>query len=421
MPIQNKIMNAEEYRASECRYCGEGLSAPFLDLGLQPLANNLVKTPDEEEFKSPLALCLCGNCGLTQLSHVAPPDLMFKHYLYVSSTTETFRSHFAAYAKQVREIVKMDKGVALDIGSNDGLLVKCYGNEGFNSIGIDPAENLAEKANAEGIETINGYFDADTVRQVIERKGKADVISANNVFAHIGDIASVMGNVTSLLSDKGVFVIEFPYYKIMQDDLVFDMIYHEHVSYINVEPLNFLMKKYGMEIFDIKEVSSHGGSLRVYSSWSNGCYELTDAASRFIFKESNDKYNSMQKAEEFAKKVSNVKDKLWEFIYKAKAEGKVVAGYGAPAKASTIINYCSFGPEDIKYIVDDNPLKQNLLVPGAHIPIYSSAFLKEQTPDVLIVFAWNFAREIIKNNKALLDKGVEFIIPIPDPVIIGNE
>lgn len=409
----------DQYKANECRYCDEQLPAPFLDLGIQPLANNLVKSKDEKEFKCDLALTLCPKCNLTQLSHIAPADLMFKHYLYVSSTTQTFRDHFAAYANDLsNKCNKKENKVSVDIGSNDGLLVKCFFNEGFKAIGVDPAENLAKKANEEGIPTINKYFDESCVEEIIKDYGKADVISANNVFAHIDDIQSVVRNVKGLLSEDGIFVIEFPYYAIMQDDLVFDMIYHEHVSFINIQPLNFLMNRFGLEIFDIKEVDSHGGSLRVYSSWKDGNYSVTNKAKSFMEKEEKGGYNTEEGAKAFADKVMAIKDKLWEFINKAKGEGKTIAGYGAPAKASTIINFCNFGPNDIDFIIDDNPLKQDYLCPGTHIPIVSSDILKHKTPDYLIIFAWNFAKEIIANNGHIRDNGVKFIIPLPEPKII---
>ena len=178
------------------------------------------------------------------------------------------------------------------------------------------------------------------------------------------------------------------------------------------------MNRFGLEIFDIKEVDSHGGSLRVYSSWKGGNYSVTDKAKSFMEKEEKGGYNTEEGAKAFADKVMAIKDKLWEFINKAKAEGKTIAGYGAPAKASTIINFCNFGPNDIDFIIDDNPLKQDYLSPGTHIPIISSDILKDQTPDYLIIFAWNFAKEIIKNNGHLKDRGVQFIVPLPEPKLI---
>lgn len=413
-------MNIDQYKIKACRYCDSPIGEPFLELGVQPLANNLVK-PDstDEEFKCDLSLVLCDHCKHTQLSHIVPADLMFKHYLYVSSTTQTFRDHFAAYAKDLRDkSVLSDGGVAVDIGSNDGLLVKCYRDQGFNAVGVDPAENLAKAANEAGIPTLNKYFNESCVEEIIRDYGKADVISCNNVFAHIGDIQSVVRNVTGLLSEKGILTIEFPYYVLMHDNLVFDMIYHEHVSYMNVEPLKFLLNRFGLDIFDVQEVESHGGSLRVYASWKDGKHSITDKAQSYIDLEQEKGYNEPEQAKVFADKVLAIKDKLWEFIHKAKEEGKTVAGYGAPAKASTIINFCDFGPNDIDFIIDDNPLKQNLLSPGTHIPIVSSKVLEEKTPDYLIIFAWNFAKEIIKNNQELKDKGVQFIVPLPEPKII---
>ena len=414
--VQTPAKTSDKYAAKKCRYCNETLNKPFLNLGKQPLANNLVPPEKikDEEFKCDLALTLCSKCKLTQLSHVVPPDLMFKHYLYVSSTTKTFREHFSNYAKDLKDRIKNKVNpVAVDIGSNDGLLVQCYLNEGMEAVGVDPAENLAEAANENGIPTFNSYFNERCVELIKKEYGKADVISGNNVFAHIADIQSVMKNVRDLLSEDGIFVVEFPYYATMQEDLVFDMIYHEHLSYINIEPLEYLANCYGLAIVDIKEVGTHGGSLRVYMSWQNGKYNATDQSKKFIEYEKAHGYNNIDSAKKFAANVAKVKQDLWEFVNEAKKQGKKIAGYGAPAKASTIINYCNFGPEDIEFIIDDNPLKQGLLIPGAHIPIYSSDMLKERAPDLLIIFAWNFANEIISKNEHLRETGTTFLTPLP--------
>jgi len=411
--------NNDACLVKNCRYCNNPLDDPFLKLGDQPLANNLVKAQNEDEFTCDLNLTLCNKCGLTQLSHIAPPDLMFKHYLYVSSTTNTFREHFASYAKDLKSKVQATNTIfAVDIGSNDGLLVKCYMNEGMTAIGVDPAENLATEANKNGIPTINQYFDESCVNLIINNHGKADIISANNVFAHIPDIQSVLSNVKKLLNINGIFVIEFPYYSIMQRDLVFDMIYHEHVSYINLNPLKYFIERNGLRIFDIVEVDSHGGSLRVFISWPGSSYSVNTKVDEMLKKEKEQGANTVIAANKFKKNVVEIRKKLWSFIEKAKTEQKVIAGYGAPAKASTIINFCKFTTNEIQYIIDDNPLKQGMLIPGAHIPIKPSSYLQEEKPDLLIIFAWNFAKEIVNKNEDLRNNGVDFIIPIPDPKIL---
>lgn len=415
------MMPSDKYVRNNCRYCNSKLPQAILELGSQPLANSFLKKEEAQnpEFTCPLNITRCTNCGLVQLTHIVPADLMFSHYLYVSSTTKTFQTHFAEYARDLKEkSARKDHLFAVDIGSNDGLLVSCYMNEGMKAVGVDPAKNLAEDANKRGISTINRYFDEETVSMIKKQYGNADIISGNNVFAHIDDIQSVCRNVANLLSDTGIFVIEFPYLSIMLEDMVFDMIYHEHVSYINVTPLKYLMALHQLEIFDIKKVASHGGSLRVFIQKKGGAYKIANVVTLYLNDEEQKGYNTQQAYIDFADRVTKVRESLLEFIKVAKGEKKSIAGYGAPAKGNTIINYCNFNPEQISFIVDDNPLKQNMLAPGSKIPVVNSQYLAEHPTDYVIIFAWNFAEEIIKNNKQLKEKGVKFIIPLPKPKII---
>lgn len=412
----------EQYRKLLCRYCDSKLEAPFLDLGLSPLANSLVSEDeaDKQEFVCPLALTFCHLCGLVQLSHVVPPNLMFSNYLYVSSTTQTFQKHFAEYAKTVREIIThKSKPLAIDIGSNDGLLVSNYRAEGMEAVGIEPAKNLSDEANQAGIQTINRYFDKECVNEVIKRFGrKADVISGNNVFAHIDDVQAVCKNVSNLLSDKGIFVIEFPYLVAMCEQMLFDMIYHEHLSYISVIALSFLLKQHDFEIFDIRKVASHGGSLRVFIQKQNAGHPVSNEVNKLLADEKAKGYFSDSIYAQFARHVASVKKELVQWIDRIRAEGKSIAGYGAPAKASTLINYCGLNRSHIEFIVDDNPLKQDRLIPGAKIPIVPSTYLNQHPPHYVLIFAWNFAPEIIQKIGSLQERGVKFIIPLPRPRIV---
>lgn len=461
----------QDYRRKLCRYCDEPLPGAFLDLGTLPLANSYVPAnePEKEEFKCPLSLAWCPRCKLVQLTHTVPPDLMFSHYLYVSSTTKTFQRHFADYAKTVAEKLgkreplnlvdsstarssrrdseiksrddsrradgETDRGIvpssardgdlsspsrerplAVDIGSNDGLLVRCYRNEGMRALGVEPAKNLADEANRQGVKTLNRYFDAECVKTIRAKEGPADVISGNNVFAHIDAIQDVCKNVQALLSDRGIFVIEFPYLGKMLDELLFDMIYHEHAAYIAVTPLKYLLNRFGLDIFDIQEVSSHGGSLRVFIQKTGGPFAVEPVVGEFLKREKDKGYLTFDPYEEFARRVMRVKKDFLEVFAGLRQPGKTVAGYGAPAKASTLINFYGLTASDIAYVVDDNPLKQNYFVPGARIPIVPNARLAERAPDYLIIFAWNFAREIMAKIGSLSEKGTRFIVPLP----IGN-
>lgn len=414
-------MDYDPYRRKTCRYCDTPLGAPFLDLGLQPLANNLPRVSDGEkpEFRCPLATVKCPKCHLVQLTHSVPASLMFDEYLYVSSTTQTFRKHFAEYAEDVKSRLKQGgRALAVDIGSNDGLLVSCYEKAGLRGVGVEPAKNLAAEANRQGITTVNRYFGEETVKEVVAQYGKAAAISANNVFAHIDDIQLVVRNVRELLADDGFFVIEFAYLVTMLEKMFFDMIYHEHVCYIGVTALNNFLDRFGMEIFDIKEVDTHGGSLRVFMQKKGGPFKRAGIVDRFLSEEKQKGCLEDKVYRDFGARVTEFREKLNRMLAGIRAQGGTVSGYGAPAKATTIANFCGLTPRQIDYIVDDNPLKQGRLLPGARIPIVPSAYLKEKPTGYVLIFAWNFAREIIAKIEPLKARGVKFIVPLPEPVLV---
>lgn len=416
-PKTSVISKPDLYRKTQCRYCHSPLPGSFLDLGTMSLANSFLKNEElnQEEFVCPLRLSWCSQCWLVQLSDVVPADKMFRNYLYVSSTTETFKRHFADYAKKtkVRLINPTPNLLAVDIGSNDGLLLSCYEREGMKAVGVEPAVNLAEEANRNGITTINDYFGARTVDTILSQFGPADVMSGNNVFAHIDDIHDVCRNVFRLLKPQGIFVIEFPCLGVMLEKMLFDMIYHEHLSYIGVRALTKLLEQFGLEIFAIEEVASHGGSLRVFIQKTGAGRPVSGEVTDFLRKEAEKGYGSFKVYQGFAEKVNRVKIELLREVSTILSKGKRISGYGAPAKGNTLINFCGLGPSQIDYIVDDNPLKQNLFTPGARIPVVPSSHLFSHPTDYVILFAWNFSEEIIKKLQPLRERDVKFMIPLP--------
>ncbi len=413
----SEIAKELKYKKLVCRYCDTPLPVPFLELGSMPLANNLPRNEDLKtpEFACPLSLVFCEKCGLVQLSHVVPPELMFSHYLYVSSTTKTFQEHFADYARDVRGRIQSESPLAVDIGSNDGLLLACYQREGMRICGVDPAKNLADEANRKGLTTLNHFFNAASVEQILKDFGPASVVSGNNVFAHIDDIQSVLKNVKRLLTPDGIFVIEFPYLGTMLDEMLFDMIYHEHLSYIGITALKFVAERFGFEIFDIREVASHGGSLRVFMQKKGAARPAAEIVGRYLAQEQKQKHLVFETHQAFAGRVLRVKEEFMTLVRKLKAEGKTLSGYGAPAKASTLCNFYGLTPEHLDYVVDDNPLKQGRFIPGAHIPVVPSAHLAAHPTDYVVIFAWNFAREIIKKIGSLEDRGTRFLVPLFNP------
>jgi SAM-dependent methyltransferase len=418
MPTANR---SSDMKRRTCRYCDSELPGAFLELGSMALANSFVARAeaDAPEFECPLSVTRCGHCGLVQLTHVVPPELMFTNYLYVSSTSRTFREHFAEYAKSVhRRSIKKQGLLAVDVGSNDGLLLSCFENEGMRAVGVEPATNLSTEANRNGRTTINGFFGSDAVTRDLKSRGPVDVITANNVFAHIDDSRAVCESVVEVLDPQGMFVIEFPYLATMLDDMVFDMIYHEHLSYIALTPLRHLLARSGMEIFAVERVSSHGGSLRVFIQKAGGGHPIGPEVAELLADEQARGLNAQPVYDDFARRVYQVRDGLTRFVLDARSSGKTVGGYGAAAKSNTLINFCRFGPEQIRYIVDDNPLKQNMLSPGSRIPVVPSSHLREEPVDCLIIFAWNFAREILGKLEDVRQAGMQCVVPLPSPTVL---
>lgn len=405
----------------KCRICsGSNLELVF-SLGNLPLANSFISEEElnKEEKTFPLEIYFCGNCKLVQLGYVVPPELMFKNYVYVSSTTKTFINHFAKMAEEISNSFMLDESsLAVDIGSNDGILLKGFQNMKIKAIGVEPAANIAKIAEQNGVETINDFFSKKVVNQIIERKGHADVATATNVFAHIDNIHEVAENVKLLLKKDGIFVIEFPYLIDMLEKMTFDIIYHEHLSYFSLTPLVYFFRKHGMEIFDVKNVDSHGGSLRVFVKKSEGKFAVRSPVTQMLEDEKKLGINEFRMYKKFADKVYMTKKKLVDFIKSIKKQGKSIAAYGAPAKGNTLLSFCGIGADCIDYIVEDNPLKIGLFTPGTHIPVVSSKMFDEKKPDYILILAWNFASEILAKTKRYSDMGIKFIIPLPVPIEI---
>ena len=403
----------------KCRICSSKDLKLILSLGNTPLANSFLSEKDlyQEETKFPLEIYFCPNCKLVQLGVVVPPELMFKNYVYLSSTTDTFRKHFTKMAEDISNYYNLsENSLAVDIGSNDGLLLKGFQKMKVQTIGVEPATNVSRISEQNGVETINDFFNKNVVEEIINRKGHADVITATNVFAHIDNIHDVAENVRHLLKKDGIFVIEFPYLIDMLEKMTFDAIYHEHLSYFSLTPLVYFFKEHKMEIFDAQRVESHGGSLRVFVKKSEGKFQIKKSVTQMLEDEKKYGIGDFGMYRRFSDKVYLTKTKLVEHLKKIRSQGKIVAAYGAPAKGNTLLNFCNIGMEYIDYVVDDNPLKIGLYTPGTHIPVVSSRALDEKKPDYILILAWNFAQEILAKTKKYAEKGVKFIIPVPEPV-----
>ncbi len=404
-----------------CRLChGEKLE-PFLDLGEQPLANAFLKREHfalERRYPLCVARCLSSGCGFVQLQHVVDPDELFSDYVYVSSTSPLFVKHFEDYADKMAERLDLKGVLTLDIGSNDGVLVKPLKNLGARALGVDPAAAIAKRASEAGLETIQGYFTENFARKLKAKRGEAKLITANNVFAHIDDLDDVALGVRALLSRDGLFVIEAPYLVDYLEKRLFDTTYHEHLSYIALRPLSAFFQRHEMHIVDVEKVETHGGSVRIMAAHKDSQFAESLAVDSMIREEEAKGLFRKETYDSFSRAVAENKKSLVALLADLKKKGKKIAGYGAPAKGNTLLNFMGIGPEVLEYIVDDNPLKQGLYSPGMHIPIESEGALRSNPPDFLLILAWNFAPSIMEKNKDFKARGGTFIIPVPTPTIV---
>lgn len=404
-----------------CRVCGTALPGPYLDLGKTPLANSYLKAaeiPGEPWYD--LAVVLCSSCKLSQLTVVVSPACMFQHYLYVSSTTQTFRAHcdeLAASALSALECLPTAP-VVLDIGSNDGCLLRCFRTRGAQVIGVDPSENLTAEANASGIKSICAYWGSAAAAEVVCLVGQPLIITATNVLAHVEALHDFLANVTSILSNGGLFIFEVPYLVDLIQKFEFDTIYHEHLSYFLLKPLQYAIETHGLRIVDVQHRPIHGGTIRVVVAKQSSTYHESATVAQFLAAEQELGFYDHPIYETFAHTVQSNKRKMLELLAGTVSQGKHIAGYGAAAKGNTLLNYYEIGDDIIKYIVDDNPRKHNYLTPGTHIPIVDPSYLSTDPCDYLLLLAWNFADEIRRRTQTFQRSGGRYILPVPIPTIL---
>lgn len=392
----------------ECRLCKGKLSEPKLNLGKTPLANEFVKTKEPQDL-FPLEVCVCELCRHYQLNEQVDPERMFRNYLFVAGTSPVNVEHFRQYAVHIIKKFNLQPGSKiLDIASNDGILLKHFKDLGMEILGIDPAENIAKIANENEIHTIADFFTRDLANKILIKYGQFDLITANNVFAHVPDMIGFAKGVQKLLKPNGVFSFEVSYFGDVCDKTLFDTIYHEHSSYHTIKPLMSFFNFHKMKIFDVEAISNHGGSIRVYVQNVYGDHSAygTDLGS-LIYEE----HDIGKKVTRLQKDIKLLGYELREKLQELKSQGKSIAIYGVPAKATTLMYALKIDESMIDFAVDDAPLKQDTFTPGKHIPVLPTSAIYDSKPDVLLVLAWNFAESIIKNHPNF--KGT-WIVPLPE-------
>lgn len=416
-------MKKELIKIENCRICGSKNLIDVINLGNQPIPNGFLKKEilKKNEPKYPLSVCFCNNCSLMQLKYLVNPKIMFDNYLYIPSASKTRIQYFKLMAEEVIEVGKLNpNSLVIDIGSNDGSLLTCFKNLNMRTLGIDPAENLVKVAALSGVETVLGYFDSKLAKKVVAMYGKAKAITGTNVIAHIQNLHEVIKGGEILLDDDGIFVMHFPYSYDLLDKNLFDTIYHEHLSYFSVKSLLYLAKNSSLEIFDIHKSDLDGGSLRVFwKKKNNDKLKIKNSIiNKFIKTEMQYGLHDISAYNRFTRRVEALKKDTVEKLKKIKKRNKHIVGYGAAAKANVLLNYFKINNTVIDYIVDSTPYKQGLYTPGTHIPIFSEDKIYETNPDYVLIFAWNFSKEIIQKNKKYKKGKGKFILIEPKFKII---
>ena len=403
-----------------CRFCKNLLEYELINLGMTPLANSYLsqKSLYNEEKYYPLSVMVCNKCFLVQLSEDATsPENIFSDYAYFSSYSKTWMNHSEDFSKKMVDKFSLNQNdLIVEIASNDGYLLKNFKDAGTKILGIEPASNISEIAEKNGIPTINKFFGNNLATELKETTGQSDLLIAINVMPHVPDLHDFTLGMKTLLKPDGVLVIQFSTYLLpFLKDLEFDSIYHEHFSYFSLLSLKKILNHYDLQVFDVEELEIHGGSLRVYvKHMNNSDYEITSAVSTLENKEKTFGMSSIPIYDNFKNRVLDLKLKIWEFLITSKRNNKKVIAYGAPAKGNTLLNFCGIGKELINYTVDISPHKQELYLPGTHIPIYHPDKLLETKPDFLIILPWNLKNEIINDVNFIRNWGGKFVTFIPE-------
>ena len=405
----------------QCRLCGAPLTRTFVDLGMSPLCESYVPEEklDEAEVFYPLHVRLCDACLLVQLPAYVPGEDIFSDYAYFSSYSDSWVAHAKRYAEAMIGRLSLTPGsLVTEVASNDGYLLQHFQAAGIPVLGVEPAANVAATARARGIPTEVEFLGAETGREIAQRRGRADLVAANNVFAHVPDIRGFAAGLRALVKDDGLITLEFPHLVRLIERRQYDTIYHEHFSYLSLLTSSRALATAGLRVVDVEELATHGGSLRVYARPEDAAEEPTANVKAVLAAEEAAGLHTVAGHEGFAAAVLTIKSDLLGFLLAAARQGRSVAGYGAPGKGNTLLNHCGIRSDLLAYTVDRSPVKQGQFLPGTHIPIYAPERLAETRPDYILVLPWNLRDEISKQLDYVRTWGGKLVFPIPELDII---
>lgn len=405
-----------------CRFCGCKLNYTFADLGFSPLSNEYLSKKElvRGQMSYPLKVQVCENCFLVQAALYQSPEQIFGEYQYFSSYSESWLKHCEAYVDMIIPRLKLSgTSHVLEIACNDGYLLQYFRPHGIPVKGIEPAENVAEVARAKGIDVQCCFFNAETAQNLTAADGHYDLVIGNNVLAHVPDINSFVEGLALVLSPEGTITMEFPHLMRLIERSQFDTIYHEHFHYLSLTTVQMIFRAHGLEIYDVEELETHGGSLRIYAAHREyGCSQMQLSVSQLLTQEEKFGLKDIQTYTNFAKQMQKIKLDALQLFTNLKQQGKIIAAYGAAAKGNTFLNYCGIKNDIIDFVVDSNPHKQGLYLPGSLIPIVDPNLLHKRKPDYLLILPWNLTDEIVNAAKFVQEWSCKFIVCIPDVHIL---
>ena len=401
-----------------CLFCAASLRHTFVDLGMSPLCERYLTAEQLNQMEPfyPLHAYLCEQCFLVQVQAYVSPEAIFTEYAYFSSYSDSWLAHAKAYAEMITARFGLDTASqVIELGSNDGYLLQYFLAKGLRVLGVEPAKNVARAAIARGVPTVTKLFGRQTARELVAEGLQADLLCGANVLAQVPDVNDFVGGIKLLLKPGGVVTVEFPHLMRLMAENQFDTIYHEHFSYFSLTAAAKVFERQGLKVFDVEELSTHGGSLRVYVRHAEDVEKkVGERVRNLLAVEQAAGFTNIEHYLSFEARVKDTKHLLLKFLNAAQVEGKSVVGYGAPAKGNTLLNYCGVRSDLIEYTVDRSPAKQGHFLPGTHIPIYHPDKIKETKPDYLLILPWNLQAEVMSQMQHIRDWGGQFVVPIPE-------
>jgi hypothetical protein len=413
--------NGNSGGGSVCRFCGRGLEHTFVDLGMSPLCESFLTSAQLNQMEPfyPLHVFVCENCFLVQLDEYVSPEKIFTEYAYFSSYANTWLDHCRDYTDQMIKRFGLNRNsFVVELASNDGYLLQYFVQKNIPVLGIEPAVNVAKVAVEKGVPTLVKFFTRALATELAAEGKQADLLAGANVLAQIPDLRDFVAGMKILLKPGGVITVEFPHLLRLMEGNQFDTIYHEHFSYFSFLAAEKIFAAHGLVLFDVEELSTHGGSLRIFGRHAeDGSKPISARVVEMKARENAAGLGSVDSYRSFAEKVKNTKRQLLECLIQIKQEGKSIVGYGAPGKGNTLLNYCGVGTDFLDYTVDRNPYKHGQFTPGRHIPIYSPDKIRETRPDYLLILPWNLKNEIMQQMAHIREWGGKFIVPIPEATV----